>query len=65
MRLADIPKVRAPTMAAVIQRTLSQEGRPDAARIMPVYANGKANRLSWNLIASRKSHALVNGELGL
>ena len=35
MRLADIPSVRALTMATVIQRIFSQAGKPLAARTMP------------------------------
>ena len=56
--LATIPMVRAEIIAIVMYRNFSKLGRPLEASIIPVYANGKANILSWNLMASKKSIAL-------
>ena len=61
-RFADIPRVLAPTMATVIHKNWRQEGKPSAASIIPVYAKGSANMLSWNLTAPKKSgRRLSNG----
>lgn len=43
---------RAPTIATIIQRILSNEGIPLADSIAPIKANGRANRVWENFIIS-------------
>src|SRR6266404_5911172 len=56
-RLVAIAQVRAPTMAAVTQPTVRQPGQPPAARTIAMYANGRANTVCSNLIASSRWRA--------
>ena len=56
--LATIQIVRAEIIAIVMYRNFSKLGRPLVESIIPVYANGNANILSWNLMASKKSSVL-------
>ena len=67
-RFADIPTVLALTIATVIHANTGQPGKPSppvwtSASTMPIYANGSANTLSWNLIASRNIGALRHSGL--
>ena len=63
-RFADIPSVRAPTIATVIHRNAPHDGSPSAASTMPVYANGSANTVSWTRTAPGKSRSRRNSGRG-
>ena len=64
MRLADMPSVRALTIATVIHTSWRHDGRPSAARTMPEYAKGSAKMLSWNLTAPKNSGTLfISGKV--
>src|SRR6267378_1426659 len=50
-----------PTMAAVTQPTVRPPGQPPAARTIAMYANGRANTVCSNLIASSRWRARLGG----
>src|SRR2546430_11233684 len=56
-RLVAIAQVRAPIVAAVTKPTVRQPGPPPAARTIAMYANGRANTVCSNLIASSRWRA--------